>query len=97
MKSKFLLICFLCDLKMSNIVQVTKLQDRVTKCKYEAQRAKERYEQALEEINDYNAKYMEDMTVVFDKCQEFEEKRLDFFKEMLFAIHGCLNISTDAE
>ncbi|KAF8786693.1 protein kinase C and casein kinase substrate in neurons protein 1-like isoform X1 [Argiope bruennichi] len=77
--------------------QVTKLQDRVTKCKYEAQRAKERYEQALEEINDYNAKYMEDMTVVFDKCQEFEEKRLDFFKEMLFAIHRCLNISTDAE
>ncbi|KAG8196459.1 hypothetical protein JTE90_012282 [Oedothorax gibbosus] len=77
--------------------QVTKLQDRVTKCKFEAQRAKERYEQALEEINDYNAKYMEDMTVVFDKCQEFEEKRLDFFKEMLFGIHGCLNISTDAE
>ncbi|GIY09459.1 antigen EM13 [Caerostris extrusa] len=77
--------------------QVTKLQDRVTKCKFEAQRAKERYEQALEEINDYNAKYMEDMTVVFDRCQEFEEKRLDFFKEMLFAIHGCLNISTDAE
>lgn len=77
--------------------QVTKLQDRVTKCKFEAQRAKERYEQALQEINDYNAKYMEDMTVVFDKCQEFEEKRLDFFKEMLFGIHGCLNISTDAE
>lgn len=40
---------------------------------------------------------MEDMTVVFDKCQEFEEKRLDFFKEMLFGIHGCLNISTDPE
>ncbi|XP_071038718.1 protein kinase C and casein kinase substrate in neurons protein 1 isoform X4 [Parasteatoda tepidariorum] len=77
--------------------QVTKLQDRVTKCKFEAQRAKERYQQALEEINDYNAKYMEDMTVVFDKCQEFEEKRLDFFKEMLFGIHGCLNISTDPE
>ncbi|XP_035218482.1 protein kinase C and casein kinase substrate in neurons protein 2-like isoform X1 [Stegodyphus dumicola] len=77
--------------------QVTKLQDRVSKCKLEAQRAKERYEQALQEINDYNAKYMEDMTVVFDKCQEFEEKRLDFFKEMLFSIHGCLNISTDAE
>ncbi|XP_071038719.1 protein kinase C and casein kinase substrate in neurons protein 2 isoform X5 [Parasteatoda tepidariorum] len=77
--------------------KVTKLQDRVTKCKFEAQRAKERYQQALEEINDYNAKYMEDMTVVFDKCQEFEEKRLDFFKEMLFGIHGCLNISTDPE
>ncbi len=56
-------------------------------------KTKEKYEVALREINDYNAKYMEDMTVVFEKCQEFEEKRLNFVKEMLFAIHGCLNIS----
>lgn len=77
--------------------QVKKLQDRVAKCKEEVQRSKERYEQALQEINDYNAKYMEDMTVVFQKCQEFEEKRLNFFKEMLFNIHGCLNISADTE
>ncbi|XP_035225025.1 protein kinase C and casein kinase substrate in neurons protein 1-like isoform X2 [Stegodyphus dumicola] len=77
--------------------QVKKLQDRVSKCKDEVQKTKERYEQALREINDYNAKYMEDMTVVFDKCQEFEEKRLNFFKEMLFGICTCLNISTDPE
>ncbi|GFW30904.1 protein kinase C and casein kinase substrate in neurons protein 1 [Trichonephila clavipes] len=77
--------------------QVKKLQDRVSKCKDEVQKTKERYEQALREINDYNAKYMEDMTVVFDKCQEFEEKRLNFFKEMLFGINSCLNISTDPE
>lgn len=77
--------------------QVKKLQDRVAKCKEEVQRTRERYEAALQEINDYNAKYMEDMTVVFEKCQEFEQRRLQFFKEMLFAIHGCLNISVDAE
>lgn len=77
--------------------QVKKLQDRVAKCKEEVQRTRERYEAALQEINDYNAKYMEDMTVVFDKCQEFEQRRLQFFKEMLFSIHGCLNISTDPE
>ncbi|XP_023229356.1 protein kinase C and casein kinase substrate in neurons protein 2-like isoform X2 [Centruroides sculpturatus] len=77
--------------------QVKKLQDRVTKCKDDVQKTKEKYEQALQEINDFNAKYMEDMTDVFDKCQIFEEKRLNFFKEMLFGIHGCLNISTDAE
>lgn len=77
--------------------QVKKLQDRVSKCKDEVQKTKERYEQALREINDYNAKYMEDMTVVFDKCQEFEDKRLGFFKEMLFGISSCLNISTDQE
>lgn len=52
---------------------------------------------ALKEINNYNGKYIEDMELVFEKCQEFEKKRLDFVKEILFAIHGCLNISTDIE
>ena len=73
------------------------MQDRVSKCKEDVQKTKERYEQALREINDYNAKYMEDMTVVFDKCQEFEDKRLCFFKEVLFGICACLNVSTDPE
>lgn len=73
--------------------QVKKLQDRVAKAKDEVQKTKEKYEQSLREINEYNPKYMEDMTTVFEKCQEFEEKRLKFFKEMLFSIHGCLNIS----
>lgn len=61
------------------------------------QKTKDRYESALKEINESNAKYMEDMTVVFEKCQEFEQKRLHFFKETLFEIHGCLNITENAE
>jgi len=69
----------------------------VAKCKDEVQKTKEKYDQAIKEINKCNAKYMEDMTVVFEKCQEFEEKRLEFFKKMLFAIHGCLNISANPE
>ncbi|CAG2163027.1 unnamed protein product [Oppiella nova] len=77
--------------------QVKKLQDRVTKSKEDVIKTKEKYEASLREINDYNAKYMEDMTVVFEKCQEFEEKRLNFVKDMLFAIHGCLNISKAPE
>ncbi|KAK3861886.1 hypothetical protein Pcinc_032193 [Petrolisthes cinctipes] len=39
---------------------------------------------------------MEDMSHVFDKAQESESKRLQFFKEMLFATHKCLNISNDS-
>lgn len=35
------------------------------------------------------------MTDVYEKCQEFEEKRLSFFRETLFSLHGCLDISTD--
>ncbi|XP_043480389.1 protein kinase C and casein kinase substrate in neurons protein 1 isoform X2 [Leptopilina heterotoma] len=75
--------------------QVKKMQDRVQKTKGEVQNAKEKYEAALQEINSYNPKYMEDMTQVFEKCQEMEAQRLQFFKDVLFGIHKCLNISQD--
>ncbi|XP_076749694.1 protein kinase C and casein kinase substrate in neurons protein Synd isoform X3 [Xylocopa sonorina] len=74
---------------------VKKMQDRVQKTKEEVQKAKEKYEAALQEINQYNPKYMEDMTQVFEKCQEMEAQRLQFFKDVLFGIHKCLNISQD--
>ncbi|XP_054261540.1 protein kinase C and casein kinase substrate in neurons protein 1 isoform X2 [Macrosteles quadrilineatus] len=77
--------------------QVKKMQDRVQKTKEEVQKCKERYELALQELNGYNPKYMEDMSVVFDKCQEMEAQRLHFFKETLFSIHKCLNISQDPD
>ncbi|XP_074108957.1 protein kinase C and casein kinase substrate in neurons protein Synd isoform X2 [Cotesia typhae] len=75
--------------------QVKKMQDRVQKTKEEVQKAKEKYEAALLEINQYNPKYMEDMTQVYEKCQEMEAQRLQFFKDVLFGIHKCLNISQD--
>lgn len=75
--------------------QVKKLQERVIKCKEEVSRNREKYEAALKELTDYNQKYQDDMTEVFEKCQEFEEKRLNFFKETLLGIHACLDISSD--
>jgi len=74
---------------------VRKLAERVQRAKEEVQRTKEKYETALHEINGYNPKYMEDMTEVFDKCQQMETERLVFFKEVLFNIHRGLNISQD--
>ena len=40
---------------------------------------------------------MEDMKNVFDKCQDFEEKRLTFIKEALFKVHNALDISDSDE
>ncbi|XP_071453206.1 protein kinase C and casein kinase substrate in neurons protein 1 isoform X2 [Hetaerina americana] len=74
---------------------VKKMQDRVQKSKEEVSKTRERYEAALKELNAYNPKYMEDMAVVFEKCQKVEALRLQFFKETLFATHKCLNISQD--
>lgn len=44
-----------------------------------------------------NSRYIEDMETVFERCQEFEEKRLKFFKEILFTIHNCLNLTNMPE
>lgn len=73
------------------------MQDRVAKTKDDVQRFKEKYEVALQELNSYNPKYMEDMTVVFEKCQTLEAQRLQFFKETLFSLHKYLNISQDPQ
>lgn len=71
------------------------MQDRVQRTKDEVQKCRDKYEQALHEINKYNPVYMEDMTSVFIKCQELEETRLRFFKDVLFNIHKTINVSQD--
>lgn len=75
--------------------QTRKLTEKVEKCGEEVQKAKENYQKALDEINAYNAKYMEDMCQVFERCQEMERKRLKFFKEMLMNVHKCLDMSNE--
>lgn len=77
--------------------QVKKMQDRVQKSKEDVQKGKEKYDSALAELNSYNPKYIEEMTAVFDKCQEMEAERLKFFKEVLFGVQRGLNISEDPE
>jgi len=73
------------------------MQDRVQKSKEDVLKGKEKYDSALAELNGYNPKYIEEMTAVFDKCQEMEAERLKFFKEVLFSVQRGLNISEDPE
>jgi len=77
--------------------RMKKLQDRVSKCKEEVNKCREKYQVALQDINSYNAKYMEEMTNVFEECQRKEAQRLQEFKDILFAVQKCLNISEDPE
>lgn len=77
------------------VFQIKKAQDRVQKAKEEVQKNNEKYGLALKELNSYNPKYMEDMSTVFEKCQEMEAQRLQFFKDVLFNVHKYLNVSQD--
>jgi len=75
--------------------QVRKLQDKVNKCQETVKKCKENYELALLDITNYNSRYQEDMTDVFERCQRKEAQRLQTFKDTLFTIHKCLNIVED--
>ncbi|NWS13863.1 PACN1 protein, partial [Pachyramphus minor] len=73
--------------------QQKKLQDKVEKCKQDVQKTQEKYEKVLDELNKCTPQYIESMEQVFEQCQQFEEKRLNFLKEMLLDIKRHLNLA----
>lgn len=75
--------------------QLRKIKERVGKAREEVAKNKEKYEVALQDIGRLNPRYITEMGQVFGKCQDLEEQRLSFFKDALFKVHDCLNISND--
>lgn len=71
------------------------MAERVSKCRDDVAKNREKYQAALQEITACNPRYIEDMTTVFERCQQMEAQRLTFFKDVLFSFHKCLNISQD--
>ncbi|XP_036375895.1 protein kinase C and casein kinase substrate in neurons protein 2-like isoform X1 [Megalops cyprinoides] len=69
-----------------------KLQDKVEKCQQEMEKAKERYEKSLVELDKCTPQYMENMEQVFDQWQQFEDKRIRFFKELLLEVKNHLDL-----
>ncbi|XP_055900722.1 protein kinase C and casein kinase substrate in neurons protein 3-like isoform X4 [Biomphalaria glabrata] len=76
--------------------QLKKLQDKLKKCQQEVENTREKYTAALNDLNSYNAKYIEDMTEVYKRSQDFEQKRIDFFKKIFFQLHACLDLSVES-
>lgn len=72
--------------------QRKKLEDKVEKYKKEVEIAKNKYKQALDDINSYNSRYIEDMNNVYKKCDQFEKERLEFFIQKFLKLHTHLNI-----
>lgn len=57
---------------------------------------KDKYEKALKELDQTTPQYMENMEQVFEQCQQFEEKRLRFFREVLLEVQKHLDLSNVA-
>ena len=72
--------------------QKKKLEDKMDKYKKEVEITKSKYKQALDDLNAYNSHYIEDMNVVYKKCDLFEKERLEFFIQRFVKLHGHLNI-----
>ncbi|XP_062373607.1 protein kinase C and casein kinase substrate in neurons protein 2 isoform X4 [Sardina pilchardus] len=79
----------------SNPDATKKLQEKVDKCQQEVQKTKERYEKSLEELDKVTPQYMENMEQVFEQWQQFEEKRISFFKELLLEVKEHLDLSSN--
>ncbi|XP_041071918.1 protein kinase C and casein kinase substrate in neurons protein 2-like isoform X4 [Carcharodon carcharias] len=77
-----------------NPEQLKKVQDKVEKSKQDVQKTKEKYEKNLDELNKSTPQYIENMEQVFEQCQQFENKRLEFFREVLLEVKQHLDLST---
>ena len=74
-------------------MKVKKLQEKVEKCRKDVDATRERYQQSLTDLNSYNAKYIEDMTEVFQRTQEFEHRRITFIKKILYDMLACVDLT----
>uniref|UniRef100_A0A673MCU8 Protein kinase C and casein kinase substrate in neurons protein 2-like n=1 Tax=Sinocyclocheilus rhinocerous TaxID=307959 RepID=A0A673MCU8_9TELE len=72
-----------------------KLQEKVEKCQQEVQKTQERYSKSLEELDKVTPQYMENMEQVFEQWQQFEDKRLRFFRELLLGVKQHLDLSSN--
>ena len=78
---------------LSSFSQRAKMAEKVERSRKEKEATKSKYNEALQELNRANPKYMDDMKEVFDRCQGFERDRLVKYREFLGATEKCLDLS----
>ncbi len=82
------------DFKISS-EQREKVEDKLRKAQREQEAALNSYKQILIEMENYQPTHVEKMSRVFEKTQEFEKKRILFYKSVFLDCHGLLQTHHD--
>ena len=82
------------DLKITN-EQKAKIEEKFYNMEKEQASSLESYKQILQEIELYKNQHVERMNQVFEKTQEFEKKRLIFYKTVFLDCHRLMQTYND--
>nr|CDS30681.1 protein kinase C and casein kinase substrate [Hymenolepis microstoma] len=74
--------------------ELRRMEDKLKKATTEEEKTRKAYQDAISALNDVTPRYMDDMTQVFNKAQAFERKRIEHFKQQVFAMQEVLDISS---
>ncbi|VDN96494.1 unnamed protein product [Rodentolepis nana] len=74
--------------------QLRRMEDKLRKATAEEEKTRKAYQDAVTALTDATPRYVDDMTLVFNKAQAFEGKRIEFFKQQVFAAEEVLDISS---
>ncbi|EGD82868.1 hypothetical protein PTSG_03499 [Salpingoeca rosetta] len=72
----------------------TKLETKVSKALAIAHETRKSYEESINSLNQDRPRYETEMKKTFDFCEDIEQRRQDFFKEMMTKYHAILSRHT---
>jgi len=56
-------------------------KEKLDRCKAEVEKCREKYRHKVADLKQYHSKYRDDMSKEFERCQQLERKRMEFFKQ----------------
>nr|QQY02457.1 protein kinase C/casein kinase substrate neurons (antigen EG13) [Cryptocotyle lingua] len=76
--------------------KLKKMQDKLKKAEKEVERTRSNYTTAINDLDAESPRYLEEMTKVFNRTQEFERERLTYFKNLFTNMQQALNVTLKA-
>jgi len=71
--------------------QLMRMKEKKERAQRDVAKCREKYRERLEETRHYQSRYIEDMQLQFDKCQQFERERMLYFKSILCNLKGTVD------